>query len=261
MTDDLPSYIAIASSKNTVVLIEHADTFEEAEAWCLRAMPRLAGKVEQLAVARVHLVHRLHFGEAPAFAPACGWHWIDGAWREVQTSQLNLTFSEFFPSHPEEPSVMSQTPPQHSYLECAAHVADVAVALSGLAQALHQFRRLMVTDKDRLRVLVVDDSPHVRGTLRRALQQEHDVVEAASYADALVLLATSAFDAVVADDEMGSIGSGPSLLAEVRDRWPLIRRVLCAVSVSEIAERIEPGVAHRVLESPVDRLLLLASLR
>jgi hypothetical protein len=195
----------------------------------------------------------------PVFAAARGWRWMDGTWQEVAPTTLKLTFTEYFPRTADE-TAPEQTPPK-SYVECAAHIADAAVALSGLTDTLRQFRGLMVVPGNRLRVLVVAESTRVRGAMRKALRAEHDVLEANSFAEALVQLATGIFDAVVADDDMGSVGSGALLLAEVRDRWPFVRRVLCSTRLSELASRLEPGVAHRLLERPVDQARLLASLR
>lgn len=148
-----------------------------------------------------------------------------------------------------------------AYAHCAAHVANVTIAVSGLAQGLQVFRRLLITDRDRLRVLVANDSPHARVARRRALQLDHDVYEANGYAEALVALATGVFDAVIADEEMGAIGSGSALLKEVRNRWPHVRRVLCSKREFDSTDYLEPGVAHRVLVMPIDSIQLLSSLR
>src|SRR5687767_2975547 len=109
MEDNLPLYIAIASSKDTIVLSERANTLEEAVAWCEQAMPHLTGEVEQLAVVSVHVARWIRGGDG--FEPARGWHWIDGAWREVESSQIHLIFREFLAHPSEEPAAMNATPP------------------------------------------------------------------------------------------------------------------------------------------------------
>jgi DNA-binding NtrC family response regulator len=139
-------------------------------------------------------------------------------------------------------------------------LAEVAVELSKLAQTITGLRRLAYDDA-KLRVLLVQKDPMLRASLRQALQnQRHRVVEANDFADALVLLATDAFDAVVADEQLGSAGSGSMLLAEVRNRWPFVRRVLCAASAPQLAVSLDPEIVQRLLALPVEETLLLASL-
>jgi CheY-like chemotaxis protein len=258
---DLPPFIAVASSGSNVSLLEHASSLEDAIAWCERQKPLLMnGETKQLAVVRSHIVLMLRVGEVPSFAPVCGWQWINAQWQQVPPEALVLAFDSFFARSPGE-TMPNKNAHQEAYDYCAAHVANVAIAVSDLAHGLQRFRRLLVTDRDRLRVLVVDDNRHVRVARRRALQHDHDVFEANDYAHALVALATGVFDAVVADEEMGAIGSGSSLLQEVRNRWPHVRRVLCSPRDFDSTNYLEPGVAHRVLVMPIDSLQLLASLR
>lgn len=157
-------------------------------------------------------------------------------------------------------TTIDQAPPT-SYGQGPARIANLVLALSGLVHSLRQFRLLLMTVDDRLRVLVVGGSARTRSAHRRALEQEHDVFEASTFAEALTLLATGVFDAVVADEELGAVDSGAFLLAEVRDRWPFVRRILCSRRVAELASRLEAGVAHRLLAAPVERAALLASVR
>jgi DNA-binding response OmpR family regulator len=110
-------------------------------------------------------------------------------------------------------------------------------------------------------VLIVGGSAHARSGHRKALLQEHDVFEASDFAEALILLATDAFDAVIADEEMGAVDSGAFLLAEVRDRWPFVRRILCTKCMAELESRLEVGIAHHLLQRPVERAVLLACVR
>jgi CheY-like chemotaxis protein len=262
MTDEFPPFIALASSGRELHAFEHATSAEEAIAWCERQMRELTGgELEQLAVVRPHVVFVLRFGEMPILAPVFGWQWINARWQEVAPHTLQLVFDTVHARSPEETMPPNQSPQQEAYAHCAAHVANVTIAVTGLAQGLQQFRRLLMTERDRMRVMVVDDSAHVRTARRRALQHDHDVYEAESYAAALVSLATGVFDAVVADEDMGAIGSGSALLKEVRNRWPYVRRVLCSKRDFDSTDHLEPGVAHRLLVTPVDSIQLLASLR
>ncbi len=144
-------------------------------------------------------------------------------------------------------------------------VAELAHALASIGRSLQGFRQLLRAPSDPLRVLVVTDSPRRRALLHAALRPEHELVDASSYADALVLLATEVVDAVVVEARIGGVGSGASLLAEVRARWPLLRRVLICSSLraaQPLAQALlEAGTAHRVLAQPLDQEVLLASLR
>lgn len=255
---DLPPFIAIASTDQTVELFEPASSLDEAFRWCEEQLPELAGEVEQLAIFRTHIVHLLRFGEVPKLAAVCGWQWVDDAWHEVATHTLQLVFSRFYPRRQSMPTDSQH---QEAFQHCATHVANVTIAVSGLAQGLQQFRRLLITERDRLRVLVVNDNPHARVARRRSLQFEHDVFDANGYSEALVSLATGVFDAVVVDEELGAIGSGSALLKEVRNRWPHVRRVLCSKRDFDSTDYLEPGVAHRVLVMPIDSIQLLSSLR
>lgn len=156
--------------------------------------------------------------------------------------------------------MIDQAPPP-SYGQDPAHIAHLVLSLLDLAHSLRQFRRLLMTADSRLRVLIVGGSAHARSAHRKALGQQHDVLEASSFAEALILIATGVFDAVIADEEMGAVDSGAFLLAEVRDRWPFVRRVLCTKRIAELESRLEAGIAHRLLARPVEPAALLASLR
>jgi CheY-like chemotaxis protein len=140
------------------------------------------------------------------------------------------------------------------------HLGEVAVALHQLARAITSLRRL-AQDGSQLRVLLVQADPGLRAGLCQALQAaQHHVTEAAGFADALVHLASDAFDAVITDDQLDGAGSGRLLLAEVRTRWPFVRRVLCTTRRSELVQALDPGVVQRLLVLPVEEQLLRASL-
>jgi DNA-binding NtrC family response regulator len=140
-------------------------------------------------------------------------------------------------------------------------LADLAAALARLAHYITSLRRL-TRDSTRLRVLIVHPDEGFRRPVRLALHAaEHRALEAASFTDALVLLATDAVDAVVTIDQPFDAGaSGMMLLSEVHRRWPFVRRVLCAASGPQPRD-VEPGGAiERVVPLPLDEEWLLASL-
>lgn len=97
---DLPPFIAIASTRRTIELFEHASSAEDALAWCDGYKHLLAGEVEQLAIMRTHIVHLLRFGEAPVLVAVRGWRWIDACWQEVPPRTLQLVFDTFYPRRP-----------------------------------------------------------------------------------------------------------------------------------------------------------------
>src|SRR5436853_7306737 len=78
----------------------------------------------------------------------------------------------------------------------------------------------------RAHVMVVDDEPQVRATVREALEYEgYEVSEAGTGAEALALLAAKPADAVVFD-----------LWMPVMDGWELRRRVLAAYPALPVVE-------------------------
>ena len=77
------------------------------------------------------------------------------------------------------------------------------------------------------RVIVVDDEVLPRRAVARWLGGLGlDVVAVATAAEALLLLSQEKFDVVVADWLLGPGERGDWLLAEVRTRYPEVRRVL-----------------------------------
>jgi DNA-binding response OmpR family regulator len=97
-------------------------------------------------------------------------------------------------------------------------------------------------------VLCVDDDLATLAALRRQLQSEpYDVITAVSAAQALAALRVRDVEVVVTDERMPGT-NGSELLAEIRDRWPWIGRVILTG---------HPGqdVALRGLEVGVDFLL------
>jgi CheY-like chemotaxis protein len=79
---------------------------------------------------------------------------------------------------------------------------------------------------DRLRVLVIDDEPHVRRAIRNVLASEHDVEIVGDGEAALATLASTQFDVIICDLMMPQL-TGRDVYEQIRARWPgLERRVV-----------------------------------
>lgn len=104
------------------------------------------------------------------------------------------------------------------------------------------------------RILFVDDEPMILAGLRRLLRPQRerwDMSFAGSGAEALALLESKPFDAVVTDMRMPAM-DGAKLLELVRERYPAtIRIVLSGYFESDAAMRAVP-VAHQFLAKPCD---------
>lgn len=109
-----------------------------------------------------------------------------------------------------------------------------------------------------VRVLFVDDEPHVLEGLRRLLRSTPDLeaVMVGGAEDALAALAGGAFDVIVSDLRMPGV-DGAELLRRVQDLHPGLRRVLLSGTTGD------PGDtnAHAVLRKPCGRVELLAAIR
>ena len=102
----------------------------------------------------------------------------------------------------------------------------------------------------RPRVLVVDDEHLVAAALDRILTSVSEVVTVKSADEAIAALQTGSFDTVLSDFNMPG-RDGLSLLAEVRQRWPLVRCVLHSSDVPEHAQALkDAGALDEVLHKP-----------
>jgi len=111
-----------------------------------------------------------------------------------------------------------------------------------------------------VRVLVVDDEPLVARGLSRLLRPDVEVTHAIDAAEALQLLETRQFDAVLADFTMPN-RDGLSLLEEVSQRWPRLKRVLhSGAHRAEVQRAVARGDVHELLEKPAARDVLLRAI-
>lgn len=74
-------------------------------------------------------------------------------------------------------------------------------------------------------VLLVDDEPHVLDALRAMLRRRFDVLTAESGEQALTILASTAVDVVVSDEQMAPM-SGTQFLRQCRERFPDTERIV-----------------------------------
>jgi len=113
------------------------------------------------------------------------------------------------------------------------------------------------------KVLFVDDEPHLLAALRRALHKEpYEIVCVTSPAEALRVLAETAVDVVVSDEQMPGM-SGSELLAEVRRRYPdTVRMMLSGKATLEGAIRaINDGEIYRFFVKPCNEIDLATTIR
>jgi DNA-binding NtrC family response regulator len=112
-------------------------------------------------------------------------------------------------------------------------------------------------------ILLVDDDPDVRSSLRRGLRNsEFSVTEASDAESALQALAVGSFDVIISDFTMPG-QSGLELLHQVRMMYPDTVRILLTgeFDVHLAARALNEGAAHRFLLKPWDRVDLLGVVR
>ncbi|AOE83181.1 HD domain-containing phosphohydrolase [Pseudomonas sp. TCU-HL1] len=101
-------------------------------------------------------------------------------------------------------------------------------------------------------LLLVDDEEHILSALRRVLRGEpYDLLTAPGGTAALELLQEREVDLVVSDARMPGL-DGPSLLAEVQQRWPGTLRILLtgASDLDTSVRAINQGQIYRYLSKP-----------
>jgi two-component system probable response regulator PhcQ len=112
-------------------------------------------------------------------------------------------------------------------------------------------------------VLFVDDVPAVTGALKRRLREEpFRILEAASAAEALQILAAEPVDIVVSDEAMPNV-SGSELIARIFRTYP---DTICMIltgcpSVDAAIRAINDGKVYRFLTKPCDPAELAVHIR
>ena len=86
----------------------------------------------------------------------------------------------------------------------------------------------------RARLLLIDDDPDVRESLRRMLAREHEVVAVSSAQGGLAALEQGAFDLVVCDLVMPG-QSGVAFVEEAGRRWPELQKQLILMTDTVLA--------------------------
>lgn len=109
-------------------------------------------------------------------------------------------------------------------------------------------------------ILFVDDEPFLLDTYQRMLRNSIFKCHVLLHSQHLwSYLSRHTIDVVVTDQQMPG-ASGMALLAELKQKFPTIKRVL----ISGNLKMIEPGthdLLHAVLEKPCSKTVLLASLQ
>jgi DNA-binding NtrC family response regulator len=110
-------------------------------------------------------------------------------------------------------------------------------------------------------ILICDDDPEIRRTLKRTLRG-YLVTETASPREAIDTLKTGTFDAIVSDFSLEADSDGLDLLQHVRVLYPdMIRFLVTGNRDIEIAARaINEGSVHRYFAKPWDDEKLRAAL-
>jgi len=112
-----------------------------------------------------------------------------------------------------------------------------------------------------MNILICDDDPDIRMTMRRTLRG-YDITEAGSPREALDVLKTTTFDAIVSDYSMGADKDGLELLHHVKLLYPdTIRFLVTANREIDIAARaVNEGAVHRYFLKPWDDAKLRSAL-
>lgn len=110
-------------------------------------------------------------------------------------------------------------------------------------------------------VLLIDDEPHSLASMRMALEEEFDILTANGADQALDLLQDEWVQVIFCDQRMPG-RTGVQLLAEVRERWPDIVRIIITgyTDPGDMAEAINAAGIYQFLTKPwhPDQLLIAA---
>lgn len=101
-------------------------------------------------------------------------------------------------------------------------------------------------------ILCVDDDLAVLSALRRLFRSEpYEVLTAKDAAQALASLRTRKVDVIISDERMPFM-TGSEFLADVRQRWPRIGRIILTAYPRESAERNVGAEIDLLLQKPWD---------
>lgn len=111
-------------------------------------------------------------------------------------------------------------------------------------------------------VLIVDDEPLSRDTLRRTLDEEFDVLVAADARSAIQMLSENRVQVVLSDQRMPEV-VGVEFLTQVRERWPEVLRLLISgyTDSRDLIEGINKAGIYQFIPKPWHPEHLLLTLR
>lgn len=111
-------------------------------------------------------------------------------------------------------------------------------------------------------LLLVDDEPSILTSLRRALRrQHHRIITCESPLDALAVLDRENVGVVVSDYKMPQM-DGVAFLSHVKDKWPLVQRIMLTGNADEAAIEgvINRSAVFRFLAKPWDQQTLVLTI-
>ena len=102
-------------------------------------------------------------------------------------------------------------------------------------------------------ILICDDDPDTRGAMKRTLR-DHDITEVGSPRDALAMMKTKAFAAVISDFTLEADTDGLDLLQHVRIQYPDTVRILVTGNrdMQVAARAVNEGAVDRYFSKPWD---------
>lgn len=104
------------------------------------------------------------------------------------------------------------------------------------------------------KVLLVDDEENILRSLQRILRREPwELTTATSGEEALAILANDKFDVIISDARMPGM-DGPTLLAEIRKKYPWTIRILLTgyADINSTVKAINDGQIYRYISKPWD---------
>lgn len=108
------------------------------------------------------------------------------------------------------------------------------------------------------RILVIDDDPSIRTSLRRLLEHEgYSVFVASDGEEGLEVLKESQSQVVICDQDMPGM-SGIEFLRLIRERYPAVCRIMLTGSddIAVAASSVNDGAVYRFLQKPWDSVTM-----